>query len=334
MVSIIMPVYNVAQYLKKCIDSIIAQSFDAWELILVDDGSSDGSQTICDEYAAADARIQVLHKENGGVSSARNLGLEKKTGEYVLFLDADDWIEPQMLELLVNAAEQNQADIAACDVYHARILENHEIERTCAYKWGKLDAEKVYTGEEIFYQIMNKSATLWNKLFRTDLVGDTVFDTAMTYAEDTDFLFKVMKDSRKVVAIPYVGYNYVYNRPGNVVSAGISPKTLEHIKNTKLLYDQMHEIGMGALGVYRIFMVLNRHLCKMPYHSFGDQTYRPYRQEIRKAAYYPSLRDRISFYFSGRFPVSKKVQYLLICISPYLRILYRKILNKNEDGVV
>ena len=116
-ISVIVPVYKVEPYLRKCLDSIVNQTYRNLEIILVDDGSPDNCGAICDEYAAGDGRIRVIHQENGGVSSARNAGLSAVTGEWVGWVDSDDWIEPDMYEyLLKNALEQN-ADIAVCSHY-------------------------------------------------------------------------------------------------------------------------------------------------------------------------------------------------------------------------
>ena len=115
MISIIVPVYNVERYLARCVDSVLGQTYPSWELILVDDGSFDRSPAICDEYAGRDGRIKVVHKKNGGLSSARNVGLDMMRGEYVTFLDSDDYWHPCYLEILLNFVEEKQADIAQCD---------------------------------------------------------------------------------------------------------------------------------------------------------------------------------------------------------------------------
>ena len=111
LVSIIVPIYNVEKYLRQCLDSILRQTFRPLEIILVNDGSTDGSDTICQEYAKIDERIVYLKKENGGVSDARNVGLDAVTSDYVLFIDSDDWIEPTYVEVLYEKIEEYQADI-------------------------------------------------------------------------------------------------------------------------------------------------------------------------------------------------------------------------------
>ena len=110
LVSIIVPVYNVKPYLNRCVDSLLGQSYQNMELLLVDDGSTDGSETLCDEYAAQDARVRVLHKKNGGLSDARNAGVDAAKGEYLSFVDGDDWVSPYYIENLYRALEQAGAD--------------------------------------------------------------------------------------------------------------------------------------------------------------------------------------------------------------------------------
>ena len=125
LISVIVPVYNIEAYLRKCIDSILAQTYTNLEIILVDDGSTDNSGEICNEYAAKDARIRVIHKGNGGLSSARNTGIDIATGKYIGFVDSDDYLAPDMYEKLLGAIVNNHADISVCNVHH--VDENEEL---------------------------------------------------------------------------------------------------------------------------------------------------------------------------------------------------------------
>lgn len=116
-ISIIVPVYKAEAYLHRCVDSILAQTFTDFELLLIDDGSPDKSGEICDEYAQKDSRVRVIHKENGGVSSARQRGLDESVGEYTIHADPDDWVEPGMLDELYNKAKEEDADMVICDFF-------------------------------------------------------------------------------------------------------------------------------------------------------------------------------------------------------------------------
>ena len=136
-VSIIIPIYNVEPYLRCCLNSILAQTFQSWEAVLVDDGSKDNCGKICDEYAAMDSRFRVIHKENGGLTSARNAGLAMAFGEWVMPLDGDDWIEPDMLEKMYAVAEKSQADIVYCDFYLSyEKNERYMFFNICFWFWG------------------------------------------------------------------------------------------------------------------------------------------------------------------------------------------------------
>lgn len=118
LVSIVIPVYNVGEHLNFCLESILAQSYKNWEVLLVNDGSTDNSKLICDIWAKKDSRIRVFHKSNGGVSSARNLGIKNATGQYIMFVDSDDWLDSNAIEMLLNRLEQTQADACFCNCYY------------------------------------------------------------------------------------------------------------------------------------------------------------------------------------------------------------------------
>lgn len=125
-VSIIVAVYNSAEFLDRCIDSIKKQSFEYWECLLIDDGSTDSSGKMCDDYACSDSRFRVFHKENGGVGSARQLGLDNAFGEYITHIDSDDWVEPDMLESLYNKAVESGVDVVICDLYYDSAKGSHK----------------------------------------------------------------------------------------------------------------------------------------------------------------------------------------------------------------
>lgn len=159
-ISIIVPVYKAETYLHRCVDSILAQTFTDWELLLIDDGSPDRSGDICDEYAKKDTRIRVIHKENGGVSSARQRGLDESIGEYTIHADPDDWVEPDMLEGLYNKAKEEDADMVICDFFYE-------------YKTGSIICKQHIencNAEFILKQMFSQQlpGMCWNKLIRRE----------------------------------------------------------------------------------------------------------------------------------------------------------------------
>ena len=156
-ISVIVPVYKAEKYLRKCVDSILGQTFRDFELLLVDDGSPDGSGAICDEYARKDSRVRVFHKENGGVSSARQYGLDQARGEYTIHADPDDWVEPGMLEALYGKAKAEGAEMVICDFY----VNDRRGQRYVAQRPTALDHESVL--RDLFQRL---HGSLWNKLVR------------------------------------------------------------------------------------------------------------------------------------------------------------------------
>ena len=173
-VSIIIPVYKVEMYLARCLDSILNQIYTEWEAILIDDCSPDKSGEICDEYAKKDERFKVIHHEkNGGLSVARNSGLEIATGDYIAFIDSDDYVTEKYLRTLVKDLEKNEADISQCNFYH---VVNGEIEENVKQIGSTVYPVDVYSGEEAFGHCYGEgnsnlfNAMVWNKLFKKETI--------------------------------------------------------------------------------------------------------------------------------------------------------------------
>ena len=184
LISIITPVYNVEQYLCQCLDSILMQDFQSWELILVDDGSTDASGTICDEYALKDKRIRVLHKENTGQADSRNVALQLAKADLIGFVDSDDWIERDMYDVLYRTLIENQADIVICGYF----LDYSDGTETSCCDLGK---NIVYDRDEALKLILEDKiikSFLWDKLFRKEMITDLL--PKFYYYEDYATLFK------------------------------------------------------------------------------------------------------------------------------------------------
>lgn len=188
-ISVIVPVYNTENYLHRCIDSILVQTFTDFELLLIDDGSKDNSGVICDEYAAKDARIRVFHKENGGVSSARNLGLDNARGEWISFVDSDDWIEPILIESCIGViSETHNIDIIRYGYYEEESL-NKQIIR-CSSNENDI----IFSLNTFFEKCDNYCywGFVWNTAFRRDLIRELRFDENINYCEDHIFTYEYM----------------------------------------------------------------------------------------------------------------------------------------------
>lgn len=208
--SIIVPVYKVEPYLRRCIDSILAQTFRDFELILIDDGSPDHCGAICDEYAAKDSRIIVIHQKNQGVSAARNAGLDIARGTYLGFVDSDDWIEPEMYETMLATAKEKQVDVVVCGIQYR--ADDGTLIR------NDLIADRSYTNEEMLKCLYGKpnptGGAVWNKIFIRAKVMDIHFRVNISMAEDWVYLFECYEKCRNAYQIPSI-FNNVVERPSS-----------------------------------------------------------------------------------------------------------------------
>lgn len=214
LISVIVPVYNVEKYLKRCIDSILAQSYRQLEIILVDDGSTDGSPVICDAYARQDDRVKVIHKANGGLSDARNAGMEIATGDYIGFVDSDDWIEPDMYRAMYEAMVQNKAQVAVCryaEVYADKVIDGSGGEVVTLSRAEVLD---IYICEHPQYKIYN---SVWSKLFQREIISDISFPKGRN-SEDIVFTTKAFCRLERCVYLDTAYYNYVKEREGSIMN--------------------------------------------------------------------------------------------------------------------
>ena len=214
-ISIIVPVYKVEKYLHRCLDSIVAQTFTDWECILVDDGSPDNSGNICDEYAGKDNRFRVFHQENAGVSAARNKGLDEAKGEWITFIDSDDWVDEKMYEELFACAVTNAAEV----VVSGRVqIDGIKTEKEFKVKNGWLNMPKDFE-----WYIQSPCAKLFS---RTILHKYNIrFPEGITLAEDLYFVFQVFINCQRILGTDKVFYNYLKN--SNSVTKNISEKNIQ-----------------------------------------------------------------------------------------------------------
>lgn len=235
-VSIVIPVYNVADYMKECFESVAGQTMGDFEAILIDDGATDNSGKICDEWVKKDKRFKVIHQKNAGVSAARNRGLKSAKGEYVAFVDSDDAIGKHYLERLVAAATQHNADIVVSpiikftDKVHKEVLDREVLE---------VSVEDAATN-----LLYGKNEAYWGgpgaKLYKREMVIGRQFRADLRYSEDVDFFYKAIMDAKKIVAISYAGYMYRI-RPGSATQAGFKPAFMDY----RLEWDALDKSGLS-----------------------------------------------------------------------------------------
>lgn len=253
-VSIVIPVYNVEQYIRDCIESVLSQTYKDYEIILVDDGSPDCCPQICDEYANRYSNIYVIHKSNGGRSSARNIGVEKATGEFILFVDSDDTIEKNLLEVVVPKAEETKADVTIFGIHTEVSIDGVVVEKTeHSYEYALYpDRECV---ENHFVTMSQKSQ--WNhpvdKLYRRNIITDNGVISDPKYdgvCEDTMFLLDLFPFINSICIVEGAFYNYYIRKSQSVVTTFIP----ERYKKLYGRFCKTEEIVNSLHGNYSDFL--------------------------------------------------------------------------------
>ncbi len=237
LISIIISVYNIEDYLRECVNSVLAQTYTDLEIILVDDGSTDGSSVICDDYAAHDPRVRVIHKANGGLSDARNVGLDAATGSYIGFVDSDDRCDPHMYELLMQEVLACDADIVACAYYSfdttATIAEEKQ------WLCGPLQRYDLTTHDAMVMLLKDKELQnyVWNKLYRAELWQDVRFPVGQKF-EDVNTSYKVFEKAKRVVVIPDALYYYCM-RTDSIVKSGTLSNEIDCVDANMQRYEAL-----------------------------------------------------------------------------------------------
>ena len=205
-VSVVIPVYRCEKYLQRCLDSLLIQTFTDWQAICIDDGSPDKSGKILDEYAQQDARFVIVHKKNAGVSAARNDGIKKATGKYIHFLDADDFIDANYLQAMLDCALKYDADMVV-----SGFVSDNKYTKPIVYKKAKL-----LTGiaHKVRYSFVLTDSYVWRYLFKKDFIKKQKlkFDTGLIAQEDTLFVLDALEKANIVVTVPDVNYHYMFNQ--------------------------------------------------------------------------------------------------------------------------
>ena len=259
-VSIIVPVYNGELFLKRCVDSILKQDYKDFELILADDGSTDGSAAICDEYAASDPRVLVIHKENSGVSDTRNRAMRHAKGRYLQFVDCDDWLTADATRLMTKAAMEHESDLVIADFYR---VSGKNVSRK-----GDIEEERELNREEFAGFMMERPAdfyygVLWNKLFRRELVEKyhLYMDTGISWCEDFMFNLEYIRQAERFYVLRSPVYYYVKTK-GSLASQGMSlSKTIQMKRMVFEYYNSFYkhvleeeEYEKNRLQVYRFLV--------------------------------------------------------------------------------
>lgn len=247
LISIIVPIFNVENYLVKCIDSIIAQDYHNIEIILIDDGSTDNSSQICESYAQKDKRVVYHRKSNGGVSSARNEGLRIARGKWIGFVDADDYIEPDMYRVLIEESRHTNKKILCCSV-RVEDTDGAEIEHLKSSFMPTTSVD--YSQEEAFLYYFNPTDRLlywsvWDKLIHSDIAKKVVFEEGRKYAEDFDYCTACLALSNGIRYVPQKKYHYLI-RPGSLITGRkMSKASFDGIYFANKAIDTVEGLGLN-----------------------------------------------------------------------------------------
>lgn len=230
MVSIIIPVYNVQDYLKRCMESILSQTYRDIEIILIDDGSTDNSGSICDYYMNLDSRVKSIHKDNGGVSSARNAGIEVANGEYVMFVDPDDYISNEMINNMVDKMNQESVDLVECS--YSKFHENNQHLVIKKERTGLIDT---ITALRYFLNWNGSvSAFCWGKLYRGHILKKMCFNQQLVVGEDALFVFDYIKRCNTVYLMNDPFYKY-YLRANSAIGNKYTSRRIDAINSAALI---------------------------------------------------------------------------------------------------
>lgn len=284
MVTILIPVYNTSKYLRQCLDSITAQTYQNLQVVLVDDGSTDDSLSICEEYAGKYSYIEVHHQANAGVAAARNKLLSYIAGDYVLFVDSDDWIEPQTVEYLVAEARYSQVDIVTCSaIINDGPITVKEIQKE---EWSQERTVLEFLRHVIF------NGSLWNKLIKAERIKGIQFAKEISYGEDALFIWQVLQRVQKVLITNRQLYHYRMNED-SISHQTFGPKKMtghivwEQINSvTEQLWPQYLEIARAGLAISDMWLLYFAAQNNYRYDSFigaFQQTVRRYFKQMRNA---------------------------------------------------
>lgn len=314
-ISVIVPVYNVVHELKRCVDSILKQSFVKFELLLVDDGSDDGSGEICDRYCALDKRCKVIHQPHSGVGNARNAGLDIAVGDYVAFVDADDYLHPRYLEFLHQSAHNRDSKIVLVDyniVGNSHSDIGDEIEQTIE--------TKMLTRKDLLSNLFSEISfmVVWGKLYERKLLNGSRFENFLV-AEDIEFNSRVYQLVENAVYADVRLYNWV-NRPSSATRANFSEKNINALKGYEKAMNNIprSESWCRAFALQRLYKVILYTRNEAPLE---------FRNSLKSEVKPIVGRTYVELIKNGHIPAIQKCILLTFYFAPSLYILFRKTME-------
>lgn len=335
-VSVIVPIYNVEKYLDRCMESLLHQTLEDIEIILVDDGSPDNCPQMCDEYAKTDSRVKVIHKQNAGLGYARNSGLEVATGEYVAFVDSDDYVDINMYRKLHEVARENEADVVFCNFKKEFspncFIESKECDNYIEYVCNQIEdltldfiAAPPHCKSEYVHDM-----SVWHSVYKRSIIEENNirFISEREFAsEDIPFQIDFLKCCNKVAFIPDSLYVYCYN--GGSLTKSFKPEKFEQIQNLlHLLQEKTRSIDPNTLRAKRLFIGYIRHLVRLIVSL--DLSKEEKISYIKAIAYAPIWDEIKPIYQASYLPFHQRIMTILIYNHKVNGIFYySKLLNMN-----
>ncbi len=342
LISVIVAAYNIETYLPRCLDSILGQTYRALEIIVVDDGSKDNTGLICDQYAKKDSRIQVIHQENQGLSGARNAGLYVAKGDYIGYVDGDDWIEPEMYQAMFEACEEEKAQIAVCAYRKVKEEEqqkapkcgiSEECEKAKAqeekeefsgrkYVLTRQEALDIYICDNKSFHIYN---SVWSKLFRKDLVEGMGFPVGKK-SEDIMYTTKAMTNANCCIFLDTPYYNYVLDRAGSIMNKKLHERRFhDEIPFWKEQVAYLKEIGMEEMSEKAFYHFCRRML--FYFVEFKDKKMKVSAKEAVKIL--KNDKERIKAVYQRKFAsTGDKTRMKLFLLNPDLFYYIAKLYDR------
>lgn len=322
MISVIVPVYNMKIYLKRCMKTLIMQTQDNYEIILVDDGSTDGSSEICDEYAKETPDlIRVIHKENGGLSSARNAGIKEAKGRYIIFPDPDDWVEPDYLKAFVELKKKYKTDLV-CTGYFI----NYDKKCFPVQGDGELKIFRGQRAQEALLLMPGINGFAWNKLYDLKIIRENnlIFEDNVGTTEDLDFTFRYLNYCESMCFDSRIRKYHYYQRKGAATHSGFSIKKLESIYTYEKIIDVVGR--QTRLGKVAKEEICNTAMNLLPMY---------FKSDVKNEQVFKSIHNYISIYFkdylkSEKYGRNRKIQAVLARYMPKIYGKIKNIISKGE----
>lgn len=314
MISVIIPVYNAAPYLRNCLNSILLQTFTDFELLIINDGSNDGSEIICEEFKIKDSRIRIIHKSNQGEYSARNCGIQESKGAYIVFIDADDYIPPTYLEKLYNAIIEKNSDLAICKCIE--IKENQKVINN-PVSTNHFSITKVQLIRGLFSSVEFMSS--WGKIYKSDLIKNQIF-IERSIGLDVEFNSRIYLRAKKIIYIPE-GLYYWVEHSNSVSRTKFSQKNIDsldcYLKAWQNMPSNIHIFRAFALQRLYKVILYNRYNC--------TQNLKKILRKKEKNIVKISLKE----FLDNRF-ISLKMKIILMVFYfiPITYNLFRKVMGK------